>query len=533
VTAHRAPDHPKLGDHRVLDRLGEGGQGTVYLAESPGGARVAIKVLHASLAADPETRRRFLREAEVAGRVAPFCTAKVLGTGLAGEQPYIVSEYVPGPSLDELVKRDGPRTGSGLERLAVATLTALASIHAAGIVHRDVKPGNVILGPEGPVLIDFGIARALDARTSSGLVVGTPSYMSPEQLSDQRLTPASDMFSWAGTMVFAATGRAPFRASTVPATLHAVLHGEPDLTGVPEPLRGLVAACLAKDPAARPSAGLLLRDLTGGERPAAGASGPGTLVDLPTEPTRRRRLSGKWAGAAAVAAALLVTAGVLVAPSWFDTKAAAVHLVPGPTLDVEAYEHIDVADAFTADTTGRYTAYGPFPDNEVLPRTSAGGGACTGTGDSPYFGLMAGPVLSSGQAVVTVTFGSFAATGAEEDSVFVGWIKDADDYITAWYNNSRGTTGFDVRVDGELRTDVPVQIPHRFSPGERLALVLSEATITAYAEHQGRFQRLHTAPINGLLTTDEERRSYRYGFGLRATRGTVSISRLEGRSVEG
>jgi hypothetical protein len=135
----------------------------VYLGESPERVRVAIKVLHARLAADPKVRRRFLREAEVAASVAAFCTARVICIGMLGERPYIVSEYVPGPSLDALVKSDGPRSGSGLERLAVSTLTALASIHRGGIVHRDFKPGNVILGTEGPVVIDFGIARALDA----------------------------------------------------------------------------------------------------------------------------------------------------------------------------------------------------------------------------------------------------------------------------------------------------------------------------------------------------------------------------------
>ncbi|MFD0655824.1 serine/threonine-protein kinase [Thermocatellispora tengchongensis] len=152
----------------------------------------------------------------------------------------------------------------GLDRLAISSLTALASIHRAGIVHRDFKPGNVILGPEGPVVIDFGIARTLDAMTTTNHVTGTPAYMSPEQLSDQPLTPASDMFSWAGTMVFAATGRTAFPGGTIPAVLHNVLHGEPDLSGVPEPLRAMVAACLAKNPADRPSAERLLRDLTSG-----------------------------------------------------------------------------------------------------------------------------------------------------------------------------------------------------------------------------------------------------------------------------
>jgi serine/threonine protein kinase len=176
----------RIGEYRILSLLGEGGQGAVYLGEAPGRAQVAIKLLHARLAADPEVRRRFLREAEVAASVAAFCTARVIGTGFAGERPYIVSEYVPGPSLDALVKTDGPRTGSGLERLAVATLTALASIHRVGIVHRDFKPGNVILGPEGPVVIDFGIARAADHTTTNTHPVARPPTCRPSSSPTRR-----------------------------------------------------------------------------------------------------------------------------------------------------------------------------------------------------------------------------------------------------------------------------------------------------------------------------------------------------------
>ncbi|GAA0419290.1 hypothetical protein Acor_28990 [Acrocarpospora corrugata] len=249
----------------MVKHLGEGSQGTVFLGESPDGGQVAIKIMHHCLAADPHVRNRFQREAEIAASVATFSTARVLETGFAEDRPYIISEYVPGPSLEELVDKDGPRTGGGLERLAVTTLTALASIHSAGVVHRDFKPGNVIMGPEGPVVIDFGIALALDTAGTTE-PAGTPAYMSPEQFADQAIAAASDMFSWAGTMVYAATGRPAFSESTVPATLNAIFHAEPDLSGIPEPLAQLVAACLAKDPAARPSAVEVLCDLVGGHR---------------------------------------------------------------------------------------------------------------------------------------------------------------------------------------------------------------------------------------------------------------------------
>lgn len=260
----RPGDPERVGDYEVLGLLGEGGQGTVLLGRSPSGQRVAIKLLRAEFSHDPDARKRFLRESEVMQRVAPFCTVRVLDAGvLAGQQPYIVSEYVEGESLEDLVRRDGPRTGSGLSRLAVATLTALSAIHRAGIVHQDFKPSNVLMGPEGPVVIDFGIARMLDASGTVSQVIGTPSFMSPEQVEGRGIGPASDMFSWAATMVFAATGRLVFHGDTIPAILHNVIHAEPDLTGVPDPLRIFVSDCLAKDPRQRPSAKKVLSAITG------------------------------------------------------------------------------------------------------------------------------------------------------------------------------------------------------------------------------------------------------------------------------
>ncbi|MER5325018.1 serine/threonine-protein kinase [Streptosporangium roseum] len=290
-----AGDPERIGDYRLTRVLGDGGQGVVYLGRDPSDRQVAVKLLHVRMAADPKVRERFMREAEVTRRVAAFCTAQVLDMGITGDRPYLVSEYVPGPSLRELVTGDGPRAGSGLDRLAVATLTALAAIHRAGIVHRDFKPDNVIMGPEGPVVIDFGIARVLDGTTTSSGLVGTPAYLSPEQLDGHQAGTASDVFSWAATMVFAATGHRAFPGDVAAAVMNAVSNREPDLAGVPERLRPLLAACLAKDPAARPAVTGLLATLTRGEptpvdhRPSPPAEPPVSRApSSPAEPPLSR-----------------------------------------------------------------------------------------------------------------------------------------------------------------------------------------------------------------------------------------------------
>ncbi|MEO3807703.1 serine/threonine-protein kinase [Sphaerisporangium sp. B11E5] len=326
--ALRPGEPEQIGEYRLSGVLGEGGQGVVYLGEGPSGARVAVKVLHARGAADAESQRRFLREADTARSVAPFCTARVLDVGTADDRPYVVSEYIPGLSLAEAVAADGPRTGSGLHRLAVATLTALAAIHRAGIVHRDFKPSNVILGPEGPVVIDFGIARVVGHGTTSTGLVGTPAYVSPEQLAGHTPGTPSDLFSWAATMVYAATGHPAFPGDNVPALLYAITTAGPDLTGVPDDLRPLLSASMTKDPAARPTATALLHRLTGEDsvtpptttpiphppghdapaHDAAGETRP-VIAGAPVRGRVRRRLL--WP-AVAVAGAVAVAAGVLL-----------------------------------------------------------------------------------------------------------------------------------------------------------------------------------------------------------------------------
>ncbi|GAA2585515.1 serine/threonine-protein kinase [Actinomadura fulvescens] len=285
------PGDPRvLGQYEVVGRLGAGGQGAVFLGKSPSGEYVAVKLLHAQMASDPAARARFTREVSAAQKVEPFCTARVLEADVHGDQPYVVSEFIDGPSLHDVVAHNGPRGAAELERLAIGTVTALAAIHEAGIVHRDFKPNNVMLASDGPRVVDFGIARTVNSQesavTATGMVVGTPGYLAPEQLTGAPLTPAVDIFAWGATMVFAATGQSPFEADTLPVIINKILNEDPDLSALPAgPLRDLVGRCLSKDAGLRPPAATLLLQLLG--HVGAAPSNPGAgQEDLLNQGTR-------------------------------------------------------------------------------------------------------------------------------------------------------------------------------------------------------------------------------------------------------
>ncbi|MFA1539902.1 serine/threonine protein kinase [Actinomadura monticuli] len=275
-------DPQRLGPYRILSRLGRGGMGTVYLAQDEQNQQVAIKVINPAVASDPVFHQRFRREVEAARRVRPFSTAPVLDASLDRPPLYVVTEYIPGPTLTEAVADTGPLTASDLAGLAVGVATALAAIHAAGIVHRDLKPSNVLLSGVGPRVIDFGIAKAqTQTGVTYGEVVGTPAYQAPEVMAGRPITPASDVFAWGGLVVFAGTGRDPFQGTSLSEVLYRVANDSPNLDGLDPNLRGLVSKALDKDPAKRPSIPEILHNLTGRIDPAIGHS-PSTPPPQPS-----------------------------------------------------------------------------------------------------------------------------------------------------------------------------------------------------------------------------------------------------------
>lgn len=269
----RASDPALIGTYRLLGRLGEGGMGTVYLAMGEAGRMVALKMIRLDRAEDDEFRRRFRGEVKRARQVPPFCTAEVVDADPDHDPPYLVVEYVDGPSLAAVVEDRGPLTPANLHGLAIGVATALTAIHGAGVIHRDLKPSNVLLPPGSPKVIDFGIARAVqgtDVGTSTGTVIGTVAYMAPERFdaaTDGTLTAAADVFAWGAVVAYAGTGRTPFGGDSPEITAVRIMTQPPDLTGLTGHLRDLVEQALAKDPAVRPSARDLLDDLlSGGSR---------------------------------------------------------------------------------------------------------------------------------------------------------------------------------------------------------------------------------------------------------------------------
>lgn len=270
-----------VGSFAIQGRLGRGAMGAVYLAHSPGGRLVAVKVVREELADDPGFRARFAREIDAARKVGGAFTAAVVDADPNADRPWLATEYLPGPTLQKAIETSGPLTPDGVQSLAGGLAEALMAIHASGLVHRDLKPSNIVLTDNGPRVIDFGIARALEetSLTATGLVVGTPGYLSPEQITGTGIGPASDLFAFGAVLVFAASGRGPFATGTPASLLHRIVNEQPHIPPLPGPLHDVVRRCLARDPAQRPTPAEVLQTL----RPTAFLNQPTIPVTPPTK----------------------------------------------------------------------------------------------------------------------------------------------------------------------------------------------------------------------------------------------------------
>lgn len=394
------PNDPTvIGRYQIVGRLGVGGMGKVYLGRAPNGRLVAVKVIHPRLAREERYLRRFQREASLAQRVATFCTAPVLEYGQHDGVPYLVTEYVDGLPLSQVVEDRGPLAHSSSYGVAVGVAAALTAIHAAGLVHRDLKPANVLLSLSGPRVIDFGVVRALDVPsdlTGTGVAVGSPGWMAPEQTRAERATPAADVFSWGCLVAYASTGRHPFGDGDSLSRMMQVLDADPDLSGVPDRLYPHVAHALAKDPRVRPTARDLLatlsagvgdmtqvvriRELTVPLRPASGA--PAHVVE---RRRYRRRRRGGWVASVGT---LLVVALLGVGIGYFLLLGPDGAAPPGPVPATGQVPADDQQPAHPADNPSP-SSHGSAstPDPQAPSPTSEGSASAPqpprGTDPSP------------------------------------------------------------------------------------------------------------------------------------------------------
>ena len=375
----RPGDPFELGGYRLLGRLGQGGMGAVFLGRAASGRLVAVKVIRPEYASDPEFRGRFRSEVSRARQVPPFCTAEVLDADPDHPTPYLVVEYVDGPSLAQVINESGPLTAGALHSVAVGVATALAAIHGAGVIHRDLKPANVLFALGTPKVIDFGIARAFEVtsqHTRTDQMVGTVAYMAPERFDTDRAAapvgPAADVFAWGAVVAYAASGKTPFQADSAASTAARILTQPPNLTGLPGPLRRVVERTLAKEPKDRPTAHELLEQLL-----ALGTEGESQQVRQAAEAVRRPKFHLRKLVLAAAVVLAVGIAGMVAVPRLrqalaadsgsgpvFSTPASSAPVRPSPTatkrVTVQGPSIID-----RLDRPGQWTA------------TKEDGGGCT------------------------------------------------------------------------------------------------------------------------------------------------------------
>ena len=393
----QSTDPRRIGPYWLEGRLGSGGMGRVYLGRSPGGRHVAIKVIRADLAENPDFRARFAREVSAARKVSGIFTAPVVDADLEGPVPWLATSYIAGPSLADAIAERGPMPAALVLRLAAGLAEGLAAIHSVGVVHRDLKPANVLLAEDGPRLIDFGISRSMEtsALTRTGMVVGSPGFMSPEQAEGRPVGPPSDVFSLGAVLTFAATGEGPFGEGSTVALLYRVVTSEPYTHGVPDEIRPLIERCLAKDPRQRPTAAQLLDRLSTAEVVADPAREgttkksalPGHVRQAPGRPAAAAGAAGAAAaGAAAAGAPGAAAAGAAAGQAYPATqRAVSPSTQPGdvadgrPTLTPSEVQH-----AYDGHVTGERHWSGP----PAAPERYQGG---PGSPPERYRGGSAGP----------------------------------------------------------------------------------------------------------------------------------------------
>ena len=401
----------RIGPYRLVTQLGSGAMGRVFLGTDADGRQAAVKVVRSDLADIPSFRKRFARELQVAERVHSPRVAEIFTAQTDGEQPWLATEYVPGPTLQDAVDQGGGFDNRRLRALAVAVAQALQVIHAVEVVHRDLKPANILLGPDGPKVIDFGVARALDASllTNTGQTLGTPAYMSPEQADGRSVESPSDVFALGALLVFAATGRLAFGDGAPLAILHRVVNNEPDLTGVAEDdeaLRRVIEGCLAKEPEDRPSPGHIVelfgvtewQPLTGvaWQQPPLGVGLPLTTsesYDLPTVSLAPRRTGKRAAVISGATVAALVLVAVAIAESGGGGKGAAAD------------------SAHTGGTTASSQQNGgAFPPTDGSSGSGSGGQTTSSGGPSPTPGGQVAPVKPGSPGTTPAQGGSQPVT---------------------------------------------------------------------------------------------------------------------------
>ncbi|MEU6106533.1 serine/threonine protein kinase [Streptomyces flaveolus] len=394
VQSMQQGDPRRIGPHRVVGRLGSGGMGTVYAALSAAGERMAVKVVPPAQAADDEFRARFRREVQLSQRVTGPCLVPVVDADPDAPAPWLATAFIPGPTLDQHVAAGGPLAGARLYALAAGTAAALSAVHEAGVVHRDVKPQNVILAPWSPMVLDFGIAHALDGTsvTRTGVMTGTPGWISPEHYRTGTVGPEGDVFAWGALVAYAATGRLPFGSGAADAVAFRVLSAEPDLDGLGDDLRQLVERALSKEPSGRPTApelaqlcGELLASQTTAVTGPAELPQPTLIADLvglswdlpsdePSWPAPSKRTSRTRLYLAVVAAAVLLgSLGGILAATQSSTTERGPASAPGGQ-NTPAAGHTPAAQHSPSPATGPAltaseipSSFSPSPGSSAAP----------------------------------------------------------------------------------------------------------------------------------------------------------------------